>query len=383
MRRILSVVLIVLGCLLAPVALTAVWAANQVSDTDRYLKTVAPLADDPAIQNAVADRVTTAVMSRLDIPSLVSGASESLPPRVGQLAGLVAGPASSLVQGFVRDKSGAVVASDAFATIWTEANRVAHTRIDKILAGDDDTVVQTDGDTVNVELGPVVQTVKERLVAEGMTVAGKIPDINPTYPLFKTDQLAQAQTYYDWLGVLEWLAPLLALACLAGGVLLARGRRKALGRAALGVGASMLVLAVGLMISRSAVVGAAQNAEAGGALFDIVVDLLRLGLRAVLLLSLAVAVGAWLAGGSATAVRTRAYWTDLLRGRADTPVTAWVTAHRSALRIGAVALAVLAFVFWPHPTGLVVLCLIVALLVVLAVIELLTERTPAAPSPQH
>jgi hypothetical protein len=39
--------------------------------------------------------------------------------------------------------------------------------------------------------------------------------------------------------------------------------------------------------------------------------------------------------------------------------------------IGAVALAALIFVFWGHPTGLVVILLVVLLLVVLGLIELI------------
>jgi hypothetical protein len=50
--------LIVLGCVLAPLAGVAVWARNQVTNTDRYVTTVAPLARDPAIQNAIADQIT-------------------------------------------------------------------------------------------------------------------------------------------------------------------------------------------------------------------------------------------------------------------------------------------------------------------------------------
>ena len=39
-----AAVLVLVGCLLAPVAVVAVWANNQVSNTDRYVETVAPLA---------------------------------------------------------------------------------------------------------------------------------------------------------------------------------------------------------------------------------------------------------------------------------------------------------------------------------------------------
>jgi hypothetical protein len=55
-RTILAVLLIVLGCVLAPLAGLAVWARNQVTNTDRYVRTVAPLAADPAIQAASPTR---------------------------------------------------------------------------------------------------------------------------------------------------------------------------------------------------------------------------------------------------------------------------------------------------------------------------------------
>src|SRR5437867_12904818 len=53
----LAILLIVLGSLLAPLAVTAVWVNSQVSDTDRYVATLAPLPRDPALQRAVTDRV--------------------------------------------------------------------------------------------------------------------------------------------------------------------------------------------------------------------------------------------------------------------------------------------------------------------------------------
>src|SRR5687768_8797353 len=57
-RSVVATLLIVIGCILAPISVVAVWTKNLVTDTDRYVATVAPLASDPAIQNAVADRIT-------------------------------------------------------------------------------------------------------------------------------------------------------------------------------------------------------------------------------------------------------------------------------------------------------------------------------------
>jgi hypothetical protein len=61
------------------------------------------------------------------------------------------------------------------------------------------------------------------------------------------------------------------------------------------------------------------------------------------------------------------------------PVGTWTYAHRKGLRIGAVALAALLFVFWGRPTALVVILIAVLLLVVLGLIELI-GRPPAKPA---
>jgi hypothetical protein len=65
------------------------------------------------------------------------------------------------------------------------------------------------------------------------------------------------------------------------------------------------------------------------------------------------------------------------------PVARFVRTHVRGLRIGAVALAVLAFVFLEQPTGAAILVIAALLLVVLAVIEFLNrplESSPAEPA---
>jgi len=74
-RTPVAVVLIFLGCLLAPEAVLGVWAANQVSDTGRYVANVEPLIHDPAIQNALTDKITNQITSRLNVTGVVNHAS--------------------------------------------------------------------------------------------------------------------------------------------------------------------------------------------------------------------------------------------------------------------------------------------------------------------
>ena len=77
-RTIVAVILIVLGCVLAVVTVGARWTRSVLLDTDRYVQTVAPLADDPEIQTAMADRVTVEILDALDLQTRVSAGLEAL-----------------------------------------------------------------------------------------------------------------------------------------------------------------------------------------------------------------------------------------------------------------------------------------------------------------
>ena len=391
-RTIVAVLLIVLGCVLAPLAGVAVWARNQVTNTDRYVATVAPLAEDPAIQNAIADQITAQIFTYIDVQGLTTQAVSALATRSGlspeladRLEGL-AGPIANGVQSFTRTEVGKVVQSQAFADAWVQANRLAHDALVKALTGEGGGAVTVQGDTVSVDLAPFIQTVKQQLVAAGFTLAERIPQVNATFTLFQSEQITRAQRVFDLLNTLgNWL-PLIALVLLGIGVYVAKDHRRALVGAAVGVAVGMLLLALGLAVFRSiyldAVPASVLPHDAAAVAYDTIVRVLRAGLRTVLVLALVVAAGAFLTGGSVTAVRTRqslAGAIGWLQGSAEHaglrtgPVGGWVHQHRRALRIGAVVLASLALVFWSRPTGKVVIGLALALLVVLAIIEFLAR----------
>jgi hypothetical protein len=77
-RAPVAVLLIVAGCVFAPLSVVAVWTANQVSNTDRFVANMAPLIHEPAIQHALTDKITTEITSRLKVQGLADQASASL-----------------------------------------------------------------------------------------------------------------------------------------------------------------------------------------------------------------------------------------------------------------------------------------------------------------
>jgi hypothetical protein len=400
-RTIAATLLIVVGCVLAPLAGVAVWARNQVTNTDRYVRTVAPLAADPAIQAAIADQITAQVFTYLDVQGLTNQAVDALaerglrPQLADRLRGF-AGPLANGIQSFVRTEVGKIVQSQAFADAWVQANRVAHDALVKALTGEGGEAVTVQGDTVSVNLAPFIQTVKQRLVASGFGLAARIPEVNASFVLFQSADITRARSAFNLLNTLGVWLPILAIVLLGIGVYVAKDHRRALVGAAVGVAVGMLVLALSLAVFRTIYLDALPPHvlphDAAAVLYDTIVRYLRLGLRTVLVLALLVAAGALVTGPSTTAVRTRqrlAAAIGRLRGGAEHaglhtgPVGTWVYANKQLLRIAAVTLAALALVFWGQPTGKTVLLLAVLLLVALALIEFLgqpPQRTVATPT---
>lgn len=391
-RATVSIVLIVLGCVLAPAGVLGVWAGTEVSDTGRWVATVEPLIHDPAIQNVLADRITKEITSQLNLTGTINQASAQLNdkglPRISSLLKTFGPQIASAVTGFIYSTVHSVISSQAMVNAWVQVNTVAHQAVVKVLSGQGNGAINTSNGQIVLNLGPFIAVAKQDLVARGFSLASNIPPVSPTVALFQAKDLGQAQAGYRLITTLKIVLPILVLLLLGAGVYVARHRRRALIGAALGLAASMLVLAIGLLIARSIYLNSVPPAvlpgDAAAAAFDAMVHFIRIGLRVVLAVGLVVAIGAFITGPSRTAIQTRSALTSGLgrvrnfgerRGVSTGPVGQWTYAHRRGLRIGAVALAALIFVFWGHPTGLVVILLVVLLLVVLGLIELIGRPT--------
>jgi hypothetical protein len=397
-RSTVSAVLITLTCILVPLSLITVWVHDIVLDTDRYVETVKPLADNSAIEAAAANRITQAVDVRVDGKQVTADLaawleSQGLPPRVGDaVKGL--GPQLNDAANDVAHKAATgFVESDRFEGVWTNANRRAHAAVVDALTGKGRGAVGVNGGTVTLDVGTAVDTVKQDLVNAGVSPAENIPEVNKEMVLFRSDQLDKIRGFAHALDMLgNWL-PVLTAVLGAIGVLLARRRRRALVTTALGAAAACLVLIIGLAIARRFYLDhlpeQVQSRDAAAAVFDTLLRFLRLSLRTALVLGIVVALGAYLSGAGRLPRALRATLDHAADATArwgashgvDTgPVGTWVAAQRRWLTLGALLLVTLGFALWNRPTGLTILLLVVVLLVLLAVIALLAAggRTAAS-----
>jgi len=164
-RQIVAAILVFIAALGVTLSVVGVWAGRTTLNTDRWVATVTPLDKDPAVRAAVSTYMTDQVFKTLNVDQRVQ---EALPPR----AAFLASPLSGQVRGFVKDSVNKVLASEQFAQLWPEINRVAHTQVMAIL-NNDSKVVRSSGDTVTLNLLPVVNQVLVGLEKQVPTLFGK------------------------------------------------------------------------------------------------------------------------------------------------------------------------------------------------------------------
>jgi hypothetical protein len=378
-RRILVALLVVIGCVLAPISVIGLWGRNTLLDTDQYVDTVGPLAKDPAIQKAVSERVSKRLVSSVDIEGEIKAAfprAESFAPSIA--AGL---------ETFVREATLRITQSERFHTLWENINRRAHSRIVAVLEGEGTETVQTRDGQVVLNVGPLVDEVKKRLDDRGVTVFDGV-STKAQFVLFDSEQLTKAQSGVRALKRVTYLLPILALVAFAAAIALSSNRRRTLLRAALGLAFGMALVLIVFNLGRGAYLDAVERAgrsrEANAAAFDQVIDFLRISLRTVFAVGLVVALGAWLAGPGRLATRIREGVLGLVRGKGDAGVTAvgrFVGTYRVALRVTVVGLGVLILVVLSHP-GVVAVLVTTALVVVgLLLIEFLGRTAPRTGTP--
>src|SRR4051794_37730402 len=87
-RSVLRSILVVLGTLLALLAILAIWVSRQALETDQWTETSSKLLESPAVQSAVAGYLVDQLYANVDVTGQVRSA---LPKRAQPLAGAAAG----------------------------------------------------------------------------------------------------------------------------------------------------------------------------------------------------------------------------------------------------------------------------------------------------
>ncbi len=389
-RTFWSTVLIVIACSLAPLSVVSVWARGEVTDTTRYIQTVAPLASDPAIQDAVANRITQEIFTYVNVPELTSQAVEtisgnrSLTPQQTEALTALTGPLNSGIESYTRQVIDKVVQSDQFAAAWVEANTLVHQRLDAALTGQTtDNAVKVENNQVVLDLGNLISQVKQQLINSGFTIAEKIPaTTNATIVLFQAPNAGTIQAGYSILNAVGFWLPLIAITLAIVGVFICHSRHKALAWFGFGLMLAMAVGAALIGLARIAYLNALPetvSVPAATAFFDQFTVFLKQSLWAGAAGGLVLFLGGLLMGRGKVATGLRRVpvsaaagiqrWLASM-GLTMTGARSWVAGQATGLRI-ALSLAALVFVMLQrYKTPQLVLWTTVVLLVALFILQI-------------
>jgi hypothetical protein len=373
LRRIFTPILVALSIVVFTVTVPAAWGARTVLNTDRYVATVAPLADDPAVQASIASRLTDQVFSALDVEGTLSDALAGL----GERATVLAAPLTTAIRGFVQDQVLKVVQSDAFRTFWVEANRFVHTQVLAILEGESDTVSVVEGKVllnllplVNLALGSI-QEVASDLVGRDVTLPqitqGEVPsaaiakleqslgiDLPDDYgqiPVYDSQDLeALQQALYTFERLLVFLLILIPL-LVAASLLVSTRRRRTLIQLAAGAAVGLVVIRRIAIILRDDLFERVDTERFPSVrvLTNELMDSLFRYTGILLAIVLLTALIALVTGPYPWAVTARGWVRDGARGIAaafsgerlpDTGRVRWIRDHRDGLMLGGAIFAV-------------------------------------------
>lgn len=394
-RAFFAVLLITFGTLLAPVAVVAAWTKAEVTNTDRFVATVAPLAHDPAFQAFLVDEIVAAVEENVDLEAIATDLFDGisalgLPPRAEDALQLLKQPAVEGVRSLVRSAAERLIESDAFAQAWDQTLRISHAQLLAALQGDTSgAVVISEQGELGIQVGPIIDAIKVQLVAQGFALAERIPEIDRTIPIAQSESFVRARTAYQLLDILGFVLPWVSILLIAAGVFTARKKARALIWAGLALALSMVILAAGASIGRIFFVNAVSPqympSAAAGSTYDALVPLVYATALSVGLAGVTVAVVAYLAGPFRGAIMVRGLTVDTarriraaaeVRGATTGKFGSWVYRARRYLRI-AVALVAAAVVLLVRPlTPAIILWTAFGALVVILLIEIL-QRPPA------
>ena len=374
LRRRLSGLFVFLTVLSLVVTVVGAWARAVALDTDRFVATVGPVIDDPAVQEALSIRLTDRVMEGLQVEDRVSTALAGLDQ--GELPvspALLAAPITDGIRNVLLKRTEQAIASDAFQNLWTTALTRAHSQAIALLRGES-TNATIEGDAVYINLLPFINdalasledqlselfnktidipTITEANVEQAVGLLEQqfgvdLPDDFGQIKVFESDALPAAQAAIATMDkVVYALVALTILLAIVAFVLSTRRLRTALW---LGFGVAIGLIVVRRLALRlddaivARVTGETNQAAVGAVTSDVFQDL-RNFTTLMLVAAILIGVGAYLAGRPPWLTRTLERASDGTLAPRDAGWVRWIGEHGLVLRVIAVALGALVLFF--------------------------------------
>lgn len=301
-RRLAVALLIVLGCVITAGASVTVWLKSVALNTDTFVATVGPLSSNQAVALAIGNFAVDALFEEINAEQVVA---DALPEE----AGFLAAPLVGAIENFSQDVAAEVISSDVFSAIWTTAIRLAHETALSLLRDEGGLFYISKGE-VTIDLSDLLGTVQDRLASTGLAFLEDLPISEDSgkivvYQAAQLAQIQQALTILDRAGI---ILPLLALVAFGVALWVSLWRRRTLLYIGAGLSVTMALSLAILARARSQVVAEVSSElyrTAVEAVWEIVLGSLIGQTILLLVIGLAIAAGAFLAGPDRRAVAVR------------------------------------------------------------------------------
>ena len=315
-RAWLSAVALILAVVLTPAAIVTNWATSEVTNTQRFVSTLSPLAKNPAVQETIITEVTNIVDKQVDIKGVTEdlftglGNALDLPDAAKKALGLMAAPAANGVEGLVHTLVSNVVKSDAFANAWDKALTLTQEQTVALLSDSPDSVLKLSNDgTLTLPLKPIIVEIKKELVKQGVGFASAIPEVNTDITLGKVPELALARIVYQvGVGVGTWLPWVVAALFIVG---IAAARRRPRSLAATGVVMLALMALLAFLFTSGRIVATTvidpSYSPIVGAVYDALVAFVMNVVIALGILSIVAIITGWAFGITESAQAFRSF----------------------------------------------------------------------------
>jgi hypothetical protein len=300
-HRLLPPALVLVGTVLAILAILAIWVSRQVLESDQWTETSSKLLEEPAVQTAVAGYLVDQLYDNVDVAGEVRAA---LPERAAPLAA----PAAAALRRGAEEVALRALDRPRVQQAWEEANRRTHELFVNWLEGGGD-VVSTEQGVVTLDLKALLDEIAQR-TGVGARVAARIPADAATIELVRPEQLGTVQTVGRALKPLAAVLVILMLACFGGAIALAGGHRRETLRAC---GFGLVFAGVAALVARELIGDVVVGDLATTAAVEPAVDAswkvgtsLLVGVAtATIAYGVVVVAGTWLAGPTRAAVTAR------------------------------------------------------------------------------
>lgn len=336
-RRIIAAVLIILASLLAPFAIGALWAERTLTETDMFVETLAPLADDPAVQQTVATEVSSALIDALDAQARIEQALAQLEGPLADVRpddSVIAGAIASGINGAIESGVTSYTQSDRFGDAWLEVSAALQQQFVRLIERD------TTNAAVTLEEGQIVLDTKvavdkitARLADRGVPFVDslEVPGREVVLADAPNLQLA-ADALRIFLPVATWMWVVVLLMFL-GGILLWRPRSRGVLWTGLGLALGGGLTYAALDLGQAQLVTQAPEGFTG-VVSAVTATMLRFLVNALLVMvsvGVALMLAGWLAGATTSGRRVRLMIADAAHRwgtpLADSPVGRFTSEH--------------------------------------------------------